>query len=189
MRGFAEQSKVIVMRTPPPLWSRCFRRWPTASPCSSWTDTTMGRWSRHTGSLRAGRPASSWSCSNRPRYRSACSSAGCCPYGPGSVTSGEKGGESVGKTDSVLHFSCCQNKKNDVSACLSVFSVLLTLCLSAPSSLDQSFPLKKKAACCSFTQTGGNSASVGDYFKRWINPHLLLYWILREGGRCMWESK
>lgn len=71
-------------------WSRCSRRWQPASLCSSWTDTTTGRWSRHTGSLKVERPASSWSCSNRPPYRSACSSAGCSPYGPGSVTSGEK---------------------------------------------------------------------------------------------------
>lgn len=50
----------------------------------------MGRWSRHTGSLKVVKRASSLSCSNRPLYLCVCWSAGCSPSGPGSVTSGEK---------------------------------------------------------------------------------------------------
>lgn len=78
--------------TPSSPLGRCSARWPSASLCTSWTDTTTGPWSPHTGSLRVERPASSWSCWNTPPCRSACWFAGCSASGPGSVTSGERGG-------------------------------------------------------------------------------------------------
>ncbi len=33
-------------------------------------------------------------------------------------------------------------------------------------------------------QTGGNSASVGDYFQRRMNPHVVLLWVFGAAGRC-----
>lgn len=86
------------------LWcSRCSRQWPAANLSSSWTDTMTGLWSRHTGSLKGAKRASSWSCSNRPLSLCVCWSAGCYPSGPGSAISGENFKKLLVSCSSPLH--------------------------------------------------------------------------------------